>query len=218
MTSTANSPRTRLAVESLEDRLAPAIAVGVNAANDLLVTSNAASDQVVVSQVGAFYRVTNFGAIVALVPTAAVTGGDVIFQGNAGNDYFRNDTGLRAIAFGGLGNDILIGGSNNDRMDGGAGNDCLYGRLGNDVLLGGDGNDHMWGSFGNDLLLGGDGDDRMWGGAGNDTFFGGDDDDRMWGDLGNDTYHGGAGVDGADLPAGGAGFDVRFADVEFFVQ
>lgn len=218
MTPPANSPRTRLALESLEDRLAPAIAVGVTAANDLLIVSNAASDQVVVSQVGAFYRVTNFGAIVALVPSAAVTGGDVIFQGNAGNDYFRNDTGLRALAYGGLGNDLLIGGSNNDRMDGGAGNDGLYGRLGNDVLSGGAGDDRMGGGLGNDLLLGGDGNDLMWGDSGNDTFFGGAGNDRMWGGFGNDVYHGGTGVDAADLPGGGPGFDIRFADVEFFVQ
>jgi Ca2+-binding RTX toxin-like protein len=218
MTASQKSPRKSLALESLEDRLAPAIAVSVTPGNDLLIVSNAAADQVVVSQVGAFYRVSNFGAVVAFVPTASVTGGDLIFHGNAGNDYLRNDTALRTWAYGGLGNDVLIGGSNFDRLDGGLGDDLLLGRSGNDHLIGGAGNDRMSGGLGNDLLRGGDGNDLMWGDTGNDTFFGDAGNDRMWGGFGNDVYHGGTGVDTADWPGGGPGIDFAFPDVEFFQQ
>ena len=61
----------------------------------------------------------------------------------------------------GVGDDLLIGGDNNDTLDGGAGDDLLLGGRGNDILVGGSGDD---------LLSGGRGNDSMTGGDDNDTF------------------------------------------------
>ncbi|MDW8369845.1 MAG: calcium-binding protein [Geminicoccaceae bacterium] len=57
--------------------------------------------------------------------------------------------------------DVLNGGTGNDRLAGFAGEDELNGNAGNDTLEGGDGDDR---------LDGGTGVDRMSGGAGNDTY------------------------------------------------
>ena len=67
-------------------------------------------------------------------PAADVRG--LLFDGRGGDDVFSNDTGLKSIAIGGAGNDVLIGGTGNDVLDGGAGDDILYGKEGADVLLG----------------------------------------------------------------------------------
>jgi Ca2+-binding RTX toxin-like protein len=87
--------------------------------------------------------------------------GRIIYQGYGGNDYFRNDTFLPTTAWGGDGNNTLIGGSGPDVLIGGDGNDKLYGNLGNDYLLGGRGNDQLFGAAGEDWLLGGLGNDYL---------------------------------------------------------
>jgi Ca2+-binding RTX toxin-like protein len=145
-----------LALEALESRLVPTItSVTINSAHDLQIISNSASDQVVVYREGANYRVTNFGTTVGMALAAAVTGGDVVFQGNAGNDYFRNDTWLRTWAHGGVGHDTLIGGWRDDMLDGGLDNDTLSGRGGNDIMYGHSGQDRFYGGSGYDRAYGG---------------------------------------------------------------
>ncbi len=69
---------------------------------------------------------------------------------------------------------------------GGAGNDRLVGSLGNDILAGGEGDD---------TLLGRAGGDRLFGGADNDTLSGGEGDDRLDGGTGTDVLRGAAGAD-----------------------
>ncbi|MCU9846784.1 M10 family metallopeptidase C-terminal domain-containing protein [Defluviimonas sp. WL0024] len=139
-------------------------------------------------------------------------------------------------AFGGSGNDTIIGndaanyldgGGGNDRLNGDTGVDWLYGGEGSDVLYGDGGwdrlygdawSDDLYGGYGNDQLFGGWGDDRLEGGIGDDTLqgeggndrlFGGNDLDRLYGGDGNDRLHGDT---GADWLYGGEGSDVLYGD------
>ena len=117
-------------------------------------------------------------------------------SGHAGNDRL---SGLFAVpgfpgrAFGGPGDDILIGteagetlygdwessprvlreDQGDDTIFGGAGDDILVGGAGRDLLSGGAGNDIVFGNQGRDRLRGGSGDDELRGGKGFDVLFGG---------------------------------------------
>jgi len=62
-------------------------------------------------------------------------------------------------AFGGVGQDILIGSAAGNVLDGGWGNDLVRGGAGADTLIGGDGDDVLDGGAGADLMIGGIGDD-----------------------------------------------------------
>ena len=70
--------------------------------------------------------------------------GDVLLDGNAGNDTL----------FGGAGNDQLIGDSGNDILIGNGGNDTLFGNAGRDLLFGGLGTDTLDGGADDDILIG----------------------------------------------------------------
>lgn len=154
----------------------------------------------------------------------------VNFNGNFGDDYFRNDTVLRTEADGDWGDDHLIGGSGNDILIGFDGDDFLEGRggddqlfaaytqqdlhcAGNDTLDGGAGLDRLYGSFGNDWLFGGDGDDILVDRAGANILSGDSGNDRLFGGIGDDIIYGGDGNDslmgfqGADVLFGGDGDD-----------
>lgn len=81
----------------------------------------------------------------------------VSFHGDAGNDSFKNDTGLPSAAFGQAGADVLVGGSGKDHLLGGDDADTLEGRAGDDELTGGAGDDRyefalVWGSLGTDTI------------------------------------------------------------------
>jgi hypothetical protein len=106
--------------------------------------------------------------------TSRVYGGIVFFSGGKGDDYFQNNTDLRSYAWGGDGNDTLIGGTNQDALFGEDGNDALYGGGGKDFLFGGNGNDYLdgGGAFANGQYRDNyDGvADYMMGGAGADKF------------------------------------------------
>lgn len=73
----------------------------------------------------------------------------IVFYGHEGHDSFRNDSFVESIAFGGDGNDHLVGGVLADRLYGGDGHDTLEGRQNSDVLNGGNGNDTYVYSFAN---------------------------------------------------------------------
>jgi Ca2+-binding RTX toxin-like protein len=105
---------------------------------------------------------------------------------------------------GGTGNDRLYGGRGSDTLSGGDGKDQLWGGSGNDRLSGDKDNDVLWGDSGNDVLLGGDGDDKLTGGTGNDTLEGGAGKDTLEGGSGNDLLLASA---GPDSYKGGSGFD-----------
>jgi Ca2+-binding RTX toxin-like protein len=168
-----------------------------------------------------------------------VNGGDVSFYGFDGDDSFRNETSsqLRAIVFGGNGNDMITGGVKDDILDGGNGNDTILGMAGNDFIKtgdgpagwnyveggagddkihGGNGMDFLNGNDGRDLIYGKLGEDYLEGGAGNDLLDGGEGDysyNYMNGGSGNDELYGGWGMDymvgssGNDILAGRAGND-----------
>ncbi len=166
----------------------------------------------------------------------AADGLDVIF-GGAGNDTIigvhwvdADEDGVydlleeaitssdRNQLYGGLGDDVVIGGGEADSIGGGKGSDFLLGRDGADIVWGGhdDGNDTLhgdggsdtlFGSGGNDWLAGSSGMDFLFGGAGGDVLDGGDDADSLFGGAGNDTISGGSGAD-AFFFAGNHGVDI----------
>ena len=135
-------------------------------------------------------------------------------------------------AFGGDGNDRILGNRINNALHGGRGDDKIYGGRGDDQIWGGKGNDlikgqrnndKLWGDSGDDKIYGGRGDDEIYGGQGKDTLFGNAGDDRLSGKHGDDILRGGGGADiltggrGADILTGGGGADIldggRGADI-----
>lgn len=89
------------------------------------------------------------------------------------------------------GADTILGSRGRDRIDGGESADKLSGQGDDDRMYGGDGDDRMYGGSGDDWLKGDRGDDRMKGGSGSDTLRGGADDDRLKGNGGRDLLKGG---------------------------
>jgi Ca2+-binding RTX toxin-like protein len=65
------------------------------------------------------------------------------FDLRSGNDvlFVAPDVTANITAYGGEGNDVLIGGGGKDRLDGGPGRDVVLGQGGDDALWGGDDND-----------------------------------------------------------------------------
>ena len=127
-------------------------------------------------------------------------------------DHSAETESVRVNAKGG--DDTVLGGSGNDRIDGGDGNDSVLGGEGRDRIEGDDGDDFLSGEGGddriegddgNDTILGGDGEDEIDGGKGDDSIDGGGDDDEIDGGKGDDTVLGGSGNDEID---GGKGDDV----------
>lgn len=112
------------------------------------------------------------------------------------------------VIVGGTGNDRLFGMAGNDHIEGGEGNDKLWGNSGNDTLLGGEGHDELRGGSGDDALDGGEGDDLLEGNSGNDVLVGGAGNDKMLGGSGNDKISDGEGDDFVD---GGSGDDYVLA-------
>jgi Ca2+-binding RTX toxin-like protein len=147
--------------------------------------------------------------IIAGYYTGIVDGGD-------GNDLLdMSGTQYGFPAYGGAGDDTLIGGSN-ETLHGGEGNDVLYGPdwradlfgdAGNDTLHGSNDGDRCYGGDGDDVLYAGNwrgnildgaaGNDTLIGAAGNDSLVGGDGDDLLTAGAGGNAIDGGAGVDTA---------------------
>lgn len=84
------------------------------------------------------------------------------------------------------------------------GADTLTGSSGNEVILGGKDNDQIFLEGGNDEANGNNEQDQIFGGAGNDTLRGGKDNDLLVGDSGNDLLFGDR---GGDVVFGGEGAD-----------
>lgn len=203
--------RSRLKLETLESRLTPTVSVFVSN-GDLYVVGNDSFNSANVDYQyvgGILHYAVHEGGEVHRQPVSSIWGGDVYFYGYGGNDYFRNDTLLRTVAYGGDDTDVLVGGTASDWLDGGNGVDYLYGEGGNDTLwagldyspnqlMGGIGNDQLNGGWGNDTMYGELGNDKLVGGFGRDYLYGGDDDDVL--DGSDDGY--------ADVLVGGSGHDV----------
>lgn len=67
------------------------------------------------------------------------------------------------------------------------GSGTITGTTGDDVMLGGDEDDTVNGLAGNDHLEGGNGDDTLYGGEGDDSLLGGEGSDALYGGSGNDA-------------------------------
>lgn len=146
--------RFRPAVEPRGDRINPAVTFGVDAAGVLTVTSDGASDSVVVSNGNLLG-----GAITVNGTSTGVSGFDITrlrVVGNGGDDTLD----ARAVSFSAL---VLVD------MDGGAGNDTLLAGGFTANMIGGIGNDTLTAGFGNATMTGGAGGDVFNGGAGFDV-------------------------------------------------
>jgi endonuclease/exonuclease/phosphatase family metal-dependent hydrolase len=84
-------------------------------------------------------------------------GGHLYVYGGPGNDslILSNHVFNNAVIYGGLGNDVILGGSGNNILLGGKGNDWLSAWGGRNVLIGGDGNDCLLGTGKGNILIGG---------------------------------------------------------------
>jgi len=114
-------------------------------------------------------------------------------------------------AFGGSGNDIIVGNSQRNFLVGGPGNDNIQGGNANDTMTGDEGNDTLAGGNNDDSLIGGIGTDSLDGGAGNDTIDGGDGNDTLIGGTNDDSLIGGIGADSLD---GGSGNDTMIGGAD----
>ena len=95
------------------------------------------------------------------------------WYGGDGSDTYQGtlDSHVWGAVFGGAGDDLLVGGQNEDFMLGDDDADRLYGREGDDSLHGDAGADYLYGEGGNDTLNGGADVDVTAGGLGDDTYF-----------------------------------------------
>ena len=118
---------------------------------------------------------------------------------DVGNDLVRGDANANR----------LRGWDGDDTLEGAGGADSLEGQAGADSLSGGGDDDTLEGGEGADTLVGGDGNDVLSGGAGNDSVSGGDGDDRVvLAGGGNDTLDGGTGADTFVFSGDKAGYGV----------
>ncbi|HJR23166.1 MAG TPA: calcium-binding protein, partial [Dongiaceae bacterium] len=160
----------------------------------------------------------------------ATADGYITIDGGGGQDVIDATGAGASRLLGGVGNDFLIGSSDEDLLEGGAGADRIAGGGENDTAsyasskagvtvdlsnssnnMGGDAAgdillqiEGVIGSAFADSLTGHAGNDTLDGGSGNDTLKGGDGLDGLYGGAGNDALFGG---DKDDLLEGGAGAD-----------
>jgi Ca2+-binding RTX toxin-like protein len=101
------------------------------------------------------------------------------FNLGGGDDVMvvADDVKANIKANGGNGDDVIVTGGGNDRVQGGAGNDIIYTGDGHDVAQGGRGDDWVHGGAGNDSVSGGRGQDQLLGGSGKNKV------ERDWADI-----------------------------------
>ena len=110
------------------------------------------------------------------------------------DDNLYGETGNNSIVgFGG--NDVAVGGPQQDLIFGNSGFDFLSGREGDDTILAGRDNDWVLGGLDNDAVYGNLGADVLFGGEGADSIFGGRDEDSLVGGVGSDLLSGDIGRD-----------------------
>ena len=146
----------RPSLETLDERRLPSVTSVTLSAGTLSVVCDSAPDNVRIDpQAGGAVVVRDLTHPNTTWTRSGVTG--VKFYGNAGNDSFTTNVAVPASAFGGAGNDTLVGDAAADLLDGGDGNDNLYGYGGDDALYGGAGDDYLSGMGGTDYFNGGAG-------------------------------------------------------------
>jgi len=167
------------------------------------------------------------GTQVMQILQSPADGADVL-DGEAGTDLIFGDNafGNAPHLFSGGGDDLILGGTENDTLWGGVGDDTVRGEDGRDVLYGWFGNDTLEGGSGDDTLRGADGNDRLDGQEHADVLYGDDDNDTVIGGFGSDILRGGNDNDNlvggtlfepvfdasADTLFGEAGDDTLFGD------
>lgn len=200
--------RARFSIESLEDRLAPAIDIQFALGVLTLTNSSSASENV---QIGSdsnqnvtlngvaitcnssFVAASDVGGLV--YNGGSSTGDSIDFSGVHSDNGFQYYLDGNVSINGSTGNDSIIGSAYNDSIVGGDGNDTIFGGDGNDFLDGGIGNDSLLGEYGDDYLVARFGNDVLGGGDGNDTLDGSENNDTLFGDEGDDILVGGSGDD-----------------------
>ncbi len=155
-----------------------------------------------------------------------ITGGwgQVLYFGDAGNDFIEPGNLAYGSMHGGKGNDEIRAGEIGMNLYGGDDDDYLYGGSGDDIIVGGDGNDQLFGGADQDTLEGGAGHDQLQGGSGDDVLSGQDGIDVLHGDGGLDWIDGGADrdlLDGGDdalvdRVIGGSGPDFFVVEWRFY--
>ncbi|MEO1687442.1 MAG: hypothetical protein AAFU61_06015, partial [Pseudomonadota bacterium] len=111
------------------------------------------------------------GGVDDIVNTGRITGDVMLYDGD---DRYIGRAGLvEGTVGGGDGEDMLVGGAEDNALYGGADADILRGRAGEDVLDGGDGADLLNGGAGDDDMDGGENDDVLRGKSGDDLMAGG---------------------------------------------
>jgi Ca2+-binding RTX toxin-like protein len=177
-----NAPknRSKLDLNSLEAREVPAVGLSLSAAGALTLTGDGAADRVLVSTVGNQIQAqfTNAGGGLTTVSVDATAVTSIVMNGNGGNDYLANTTGVFSALNGGTGDDYLQGGTGNDTLNGNAGNDVLIDNAG-----------------GVNTFNGGVGDDQLSSTVAGATMNGGDGNDLLYDIIGGSTHNGGAGTD-----------------------
>lgn len=166
--------------------------------DDLIDASDLSTNSLIDLRPGRYSSIGEIDDNIA-VAAAVRDGGQVINYiedawGGSGDDRLIGNNAANVLV-GGSGKDQLYGGRGADILDGEGGNDRLYGNNGNDLLLGGGQRDRLFGGRGHDDLLGGNGKDRLAGGGGRDTLDGGGGNDRLTGNGGADTFIFGRGRD-----------------------
>jgi Ca2+-binding RTX toxin-like protein len=184
-----------------------------NLPNDIVVSLDAAKKNVLVNLNG-----TQLSFDKDKVDRVTLVGGD-------GNDTLRVDESaakfkIPTTFLEDAGDNLLVGGSEKDRMFGGNGRDTIISGNGDDTIVAGNAGDTI--VAGNDLKLifGGAGDDMISAGNGRGYIFGGGGNDRITtaggrfeivGGTGDDTIIGG---NGRDTLWGGGGVDVLHGAAE----
>ncbi len=137
-TRIASSPRGRLGLERLEDRLAPSITTTFQGGT-LTVRGDDRANTIRLAE-GARGNITLNGHLIPGRPRDANTQTIRVLAG-AGDDLVDcsglTSPRLSCLLEGEGGNDTLFGGPGNDQLYGGPGRDFLYGGGGNDFLSGG---------------------------------------------------------------------------------
>jgi Ca2+-binding RTX toxin-like protein len=222
--------RTRLGLESLDDRCLPAASLtasfnwasGANGPVGVLrIEGTEAADTINIRQANGVVSVDGVGWVpasyVKVIAVLGLGGNDTI---KLNSDSVSGQQPITALTLvdGGAGNDVVLGTgtAGTNIIWGGDGDDLIVGGTGDDLIIGGLGNDWINGNAGNDILSGGD---EAGVDTGNDTLYGGTGHDLLYGGKGNDYLDGGDGVDiliggdGADILIGGAGDDFMFYDL-----
>lgn len=126
--------------------------------------------------------------------------------------WVQDGTSADEVFLGGLGQDVVLARSGNDRVSTGEGNDTIKGGFGDDHLMAGSGDDSINTGDGNDTVLAGAGDDLIVAEDGIKAIDGGTGKDTLELDLARSAYS--ATLEDGQLRLRADSFDARIDNVE----